>query len=229
MFSGKTKAFTLSYDDGVTQDRRLCALLGKYGLKCTFNINTGRLGKTAEILCDGVAVTHNKIEASEVASLYAGHEVAVHTLTHPNLTKLSDEDVVRQVEEDRKAIEALVGYEVVGMAYPGGQYDERIRSLLSGRTKIRYSRTVENTDSFDRQEDLLQFSANAHHLDWKRLYALGEAFLNDTSGKEQIFYVWGHSYELDVSDNWEKLEEFFRFIAGHDDVFYGTNREVLLP
>lgn len=43
MFNGKRKAVTFSYDDGVTQDQRLIALLGKYGLKAIFNINSGLL------------------------------------------------------------------------------------------------------------------------------------------------------------------------------------------
>ena len=33
MFHGKCKAVTFSYDDGVSQDVRLIALLNKYGLK----------------------------------------------------------------------------------------------------------------------------------------------------------------------------------------------------
>ena len=29
-------------------------------------------------------------------------------------------------------------------------------------------------------------------------------------------------------DFWVKLEEFFEMMAGRDDIFYGTNKEVLL-
>lgn len=37
------------------------------------------------------------------------------------------------------------------------------------------------------------------------------------------------SYEMDYcSDNWRRLEDFFELISGHDDIFYGTNAEVLL-
>lgn len=43
-FNGKKKAITFSYDDGVTQDIRLIELLDKYGLKCTFNLNSGLQG-----------------------------------------------------------------------------------------------------------------------------------------------------------------------------------------
>ena len=45
MFHGKMKALTFSYDDGVTQDRRLVELFDRYGLKATFNINSELLGK----------------------------------------------------------------------------------------------------------------------------------------------------------------------------------------
>ena len=47
--------------------------------------------------------------------------------------------------------------------------------------------------------------------------------------KPQIFYMWGHSYELDYElDYWSRLEEFLALISNKDDIFYGTNSEVLL-
>ena len=41
MWNGKKKAVTLSYDDGVESDIRLLEILNEYGLKCTFNLNSG--------------------------------------------------------------------------------------------------------------------------------------------------------------------------------------------
>ena len=38
---GKTRALTFSYDDGVSQDMRLVTLFNLYGLKGTFNLNSG--------------------------------------------------------------------------------------------------------------------------------------------------------------------------------------------
>ena len=98
MFSGKMKAVTFSYDDGVTQDIRLIDLFNKYSLKATFNINSEKLG-LQEILDvgGGVQVNHFKVAAQDVKSVYEGHEVAVHTLTHPNLTQLEEaEDVYKR-------------------------------------------------------------------------------------------------------------------------------------
>lgn len=36
----KKKAFTLSYDDGTIHDKKFVELIDKYGLKCTFNLNS---------------------------------------------------------------------------------------------------------------------------------------------------------------------------------------------
>ena len=62
MFSGKMKAVTFSYDDGVTQDIRLAELFHKYGLKATFNINSELLGRRDFLDAGGGRrVTHYKV------------------------------------------------------------------------------------------------------------------------------------------------------------------------
>ena len=40
---GKPKAVTLSYDDGIRADKRFSDIITKYGMKCTFNINSGAM------------------------------------------------------------------------------------------------------------------------------------------------------------------------------------------
>jgi len=227
----KLKAVTLSYDDGVTQDFRLVELINKYNLKCTFNLNSGLMGKPGMLMRDCGRVSHYKIAAADVKSLYDGHEVAVHTLTHPHLPLLPDEEVLRQVNEDRLALSDLVGYEVIGMAYPGGgvNHDERVAKLIQENTPIRYARTILNTDSFAPQEDLFRFKPNVCHIQWDRLMDMAQRFVDLKTDKPQIFYIWGHSYEMDYTpESWMRLEEFFRFISGRSDIFYGTNKEVLL-
>ena len=48
------KRLTFSYDDGVTQDRRLVPLLNRYGMKATFNINSELLNKKGTLRVGGV-------------------------------------------------------------------------------------------------------------------------------------------------------------------------------
>lgn len=230
MFHGKMKALTFSYDDGVTQDQRLIAILNKYGLKATFNLNSELFGTYREVLLDNKRVPHQKVKPADVKQLYEGHEVAVHTLTHPNLTQIQETEVIRQVEEDRKNLEQLVGYPVVGMAYPCGgvNNNEVVADILRKQTKVQYARTITSTYSFEPQTNLHQFHPTVHHLDKEAMYRLAEEFLTMKPETPQIFYIWGHSYEFDGHDDWEWFEDFCKFISGKDDIFYGTNKEILL-
>ena len=231
----KLKAVTFSYDDGMTQDIRLIELMNQYGLKGTFNLNSDKLGLNLimERKDTGRRVARYRIQAKDLKYVYEGHEIAAHTLTHPILPNQEDAEVIRQVEQDRLQLSELAGYEVVGMAYPGGggiTHDDRVVELVRENTGIRYARTVTLTDSFDPQADLYRFRPNLHHIqDWDRMLELTRRFVEMEATTPQILYIWGHSYEMDFAwDRWQKLEELFAYLANRDDIFYGTNSEILL-
>ena len=225
MFDGKLKAVTFSYDDGVTQDRRLIECFNKYGLRGTFNINSGLLGTENVLTYGEKSVQHNKIFPEELSSLYKGHEVAVHTLTHPMLPSLSAEDIIYQVEKDREKLSELCGYEV--MAYPGGgvNFDRRVADVIKENTGVKYARTTVPSMNFELQDDLFVFSPTVHHKDTDRCLEAIDAFLALETDTPKLLYIWGHSYEFDFFENWDFLEEMCRRLAGRDDIFYGTNRE----
>ena len=227
----KMKSVTFSYDDGVTQDIRLIELLNQYGLKCTFNLNSGLLSQRGILMRNGLRISHYKVHPQDVAEIYKGHEVAAHTLTHPDLTRCEDAEVIRQVEADRLNLSELVGYEVVGMAYPGGgvNNNDRVAQLIKKHTGIQYSRTITASNRFDLQDNLYRFNPTAYHLDFDEMMQLGREFVDLKPDSPKVFYIWGHSYEMDYGgDYWVKLEEFFKLISGKEDIFYGTNKDVLL-
>ncbi len=229
--SGKLKAITFSYDDAVTQDIEFVELLNKYNLKATFNINSELLGTNNMLIRENKRVAHYKVHRDDVKGIYDGHEVAVHTLTHPKLPELEKAEVIRQVEQDRINLSELLGYEVVGMAYPGGgvNNDDRVAEIIKNNTGVKYSRTITCNDSFDLQDNLYRFNPTVYHLDFEKMMEMGEKFINITPDKPQIFYIWGHTYEFDYrSDYRVKFEEFLKLISNKKDIFYGTNKEVLL-
>ncbi len=229
--SGKLKAITFSYDDAVTQDIELIELFNKYNLKATFNINSELLGLKGMLIRENKRVAHYKVHRDDVKGIYDGHEVAVHTLTHPKLPELEEAEIIRQVEQDRLNLSEIVGYEVVGMAYPGGgvNNDDRVAEIIKNNTGVKYSRTITCNDSFDLQDNLYRFNPTVYHLDFDKMMEMGEKFINMTPDKPQIFYIWGHSYEFDYrSDYLVKFEEFLKLISNKDDIFYGTNKEILL-
>ena len=232
MFQGKMKALTFSYDDGVTQDARLIEIFNKYGLKATFNLNSGFFGGKGTLVRDGVTVNHNKVNKEDVRHVYAGHEIAAHTLKHPFLPDMTDEsEIIRQVEEDRLALSDIAGYEVVGFAYPGGgiNHNKRVADIIRQNTGVKYCRTTDSTRNFELQDDLFEFDPTVyHHVEMDEMFRLGEQFLAMKTDRPQIFYVWGHAYELDIRDEWGRFEEVCKMMSGADDIFYGTNAQVLL-
>ena len=230
MFCGKMKAITFSYDDCTVQDKRLVALFDKYGVKATFNVNSELFGIKNELVRKGVKVCHDKLCAHEIKDVYKGHEIAVHTLTHPYLQSIEDEnEIVRQIEEDRKNLQALTGHEIFGMAYPGnGDNAERVSAIIKEKTKIKFARTTTSTLNFDLQDNLYMFNPTVHSDDYENLFRLGYEFLQLETNTPKIFYIWGHSFEFDIYDDWDKFEEFLKLVSNKDDIFYGTNSQVLL-
>ena len=225
------KYLTFSYDDGVTQDKRLVKLFNKYGMKATFNINSGLFGRENRLTREGVEINRTTIMPEEVNELYKGHEVAAHTLTHPLLPSIEDEkEVIRQVEEDRLALSALVGYEVVGFAYPcgGTNHNKRIADIIRANTGVRYCRTIDRSHSLTAHPDLYEFNPTLHHFDFDEMYRLGEELLSYTGEDKRVLYIWGHSYEFDIDNSWGKFEDFLKFMSGRDGIIYATNKEALL-
>lgn len=223
---GRKRALTFSYDDAVTQDVRLVRMLNQYGMKGTFNINTGLLGKESIHVQDGKTVTHNKLRPEEIADVYRGHELAVHGLTHQDLALAGAAAAAYETAADRKNIEDLVKAPVRGMAYPFGTYTEELADLLR-LSGISYARTTKSTGGFDLPQDFLTWHPTCHHSE-ERLFELTEAFFAPERKYygPRLFYVWGHSYEFDVREDWGRMEQFLDRMAGQEDVWYAANIEI---
>ena len=211
---GKHKCLTMSYDDGKLADRRLVEIFNRHGIRGTFHINS------APALTD-----ENRIRPEEFSSLYAGHEVACHTVTHPTIARCPMPGVIAQVLDDRIALERVMGYPVRGLSYPNGSYNQDICNMLP-YTGIRYARIVGSSGTFAMPEDFMKWKATCHHND--RLMELGRAFCELNKRQYQyLMYVWGHSYEFDRDDNWQLMEDFCAMMGGRDDIWYATNIEIV--
>ena len=220
---GKTRALTFSYDDGISQDMRLVQLFNLYGLKGTFNLNSGIQTKEHTWLNKDVLV--RRMPPELLPELYRGHEVAVHTLTHPHLFDLPDDKLAHELAVDKRNLEEQFKQTVVGMAYPFGDCDERIMQAIKDQGLL-YGRTTISTETFALPENPLAWKATCHHNN-PRLMDLADEFL--APGDDlRLFYVWGHSYEFDVDRSWAVIEDFCEKLARRDDVWYATNGELVL-
>lgn len=220
---GRKKALTLSYDDGVTQDKRLISIFNKYALKATFNLNSGIQNENNFWVNKGKIIKRMNID--EIQDVYKGHEIAVHSLSHPHLEDLPKEMLITEIFDDRKNLEKIFGYPVRGMAYPYGTYNEKVLNVIRA-SGIEYSRTVKQHEKFNLPEDFLEWHPTCHHKNPK-LMGITKNFIETEFKSMALLYVWGHSYEFDVDENWELIEEFCETVSNNDSIWYATNIEII--
>ncbi len=209
---GKKKALTFSYDDGQIYDRKLIDIFNKYKMKATFHLNSGTLG------------TDGFVTKNEIYTLYKGHEVSCHSVTHPHMTQLSKGQLVEEIWEDRRQLESLARYPVRGMSYPFGEYNEAIMKTVEV-LGIEYSRTVNSTNNFSLPGNFLEWNPTCHHND--EIMNKLNAFKNQPHwARLPLFYIWGHSFEFHRQNNWNIIEDFCESAAFDSDVWYATNIEI---
>lgn len=222
---GRAKALTLSYDDGVEQDIHLVEILNKYGLKGTFNLNSGLYAAEGTVYPKDQI--HRRMTEKQVTETYrnSGQEVAVHALTHPYLEQLPIDIVIKEIMKDRENLEKQFNTIVRGMAYPYGTFDNNVVEALKF-CGIVYSRTVMSTNDFRIPKDWLRLTATCHH-DSPELQNLAKKFVEDKIDRAPyLFYLWGHSYEFEANNNWNVIEEFAKYVGNREDIWYATNIEI---
>lgn len=199
------KIFLISFDDGTVWDRRFVELLNKYGMKATFNLNSGledfvwhyedRFPVRRQILADTVA-------------LYRGHEVASHSLHHHWLNTLTPPQLAWEVGEDCAALKKLFHLEEIGFGVPFTACGEREIRII--RKFLRYIRLSEFSESFAPPED-------PYHIPIHALYNQPDirqriARFAESTLPLSLFVMAGHSYELEVLDHWGYMEELLQYI-----------------
>jgi len=60
-----------------------------------------------------------------------GWEIGSHTLTHPNLTELSDSQLMKEIKDSKKSLQDITSKKVVSLAYPFGAYDNRVKAIVA--------------------------------------------------------------------------------------------------
>lgn len=219
----KPKALTFSYDDGEIQDIRLTELFNKYGLKGTFNLNSG-------FMPEKVGTPSSKVALEQIPEVYKGHEVAVHTVHHPFLEKLHTTEIISEIMDDRQTLEKYTGYVVRGMAYPFGTYNSDVLRIIKD-CGIKYSRGVGAHHKFHSPQKWLEMDTTCHQA-YERIFELADQFVSlqmtaDWRNPEGwLFYIWGHSYEYRTEDDWARMENLCKILSDRDDIWYATNIEL---
>lgn len=126
----------LTYDDGpavYTPD--LLDYLDEVDLKATFFVVGSRV------------ISYPKTLQEEYM---AGHQIAVHTWSHPPLTTISNEAIIAELGWSKKVIKDTLGVTPTYMRPPYGDIDDRVRAICKAMnlTPVIWTR-VSATETFD--------------------------------------------------------------------------------
>lgn len=220
---GKPKAFNITYDDGVLQDLRFVEMLNRYGLKGTFNLNSQLMAEEFEWVHEKGLVIQ-RLSAEKAVELYKGHEIASHSLTHPYMQGLGEEELTRQMQTDKDNLEKIFGRKVSGFAVPFSYYSPLI-AYCRMKCGFEYSRCSDERYSYAPPENYYWWAAGAYHINpqWKEF--ADRFFTTDT--ELALCQIVGHSYDLDTENMWSDMEMLMKRVSEDDSIASMTNEELV--
>lgn len=227
-----------SWDDGALEDIKLFDLHEKYEIPGMFFIPTrnreGRAVITPDIL--------RKVESKNI--LFGGH-----TENHTYLTDIPIEMVEQEIVQNKVYLENELGHKIEHFCLPGGRYNEEILKIV-----YKYYKTIRTADTmnFKYKKEVLKPTFHFYPRGNKSL--LGNALRNKSYLKalniildyksdyfrlitnlvekeqnvgESIIVIWGHSWEIEKYQLWDKLEKFMQQdcvrnnVTDYQEIFVG--------
>ena len=205
------KIVSLSFDDGTIYDKRFIGLLNKYGLRATFNLNSG--------LKDFIWYYEDKpirrLNLEESKEIYKGHEVASHSLTHPYFSSLDEKRQIQEVEEDILNLEKIFSRKIEGFAFPFIDQTEANIQVVKNNIDLKYIRCSIFTEKI-LPKDRYHVGINALYDD-KDIYEKLERYKSNIL-PNSLFVIAGHSYEFEVKNDWEKIEKLLKYLKENDEL-----------
>ena len=186
----------------------------------------------------------NLLTLPEIKDISHDFEIGAHSMTHRRLPTISEQEAEREIIESKAVLEQVTGKEIKVFCYPGGAYTKLHVQLVKdagyryARTVSRYEFTVDDPYQagtslhvYNHRFDLWQTARFAKFrpirvlrcLEWD---ALAQAMFDHVIKEGGIYHIWGHSWEIDEHNDWERLENVFRYISAHPKVNYVTNGEL---
>ena len=218
---------TTSWDDGHPLDLRVAELLTKYRLHGTFYVPM-----TAE---------NPTMTAIQIRELSLAFEIGAHTLHHAVLSRTTDQLAWQEISGSKSWLENITGMPCLMFCPPEGKYSSRHQEMVR-RAGYLGLRSVElGSLDFPRRKvglmllpttiqahphgfiafgrnaikrmafgNLWRFVANGRSTEWPEL---ARSILREALRYGGLFHLWGHSWELQETGQWQRLDEVLRFMS----------------
>ena len=187
------------WDDGVTSDIRLTALLRRHGARATFNLNAGLHTPDRRFGWRHQDTEVWRLGHGELREVYDGFVIANHALTHPHLDQLPIDAARHDIHEGRARLQDLFDQPVPGFAYPFGTFNDEVAQAVADAGHA-YARTTANAAAGVDTRRPMAVEPTCHFLApdfWQRF---------ERARPTGAFWFWGHSYELVSEPMWAAFE-----------------------
>lgn len=202
------------WDDGLTGDLKLMEMLRKMNATAAFALSPGRY-KSDRCVNDPRGQYGTLVSRAELKE-FADFEVVNHTSNHLDLKKIDAEKTRIEITEGRERLEDLFGRRIDGFCYPYGVHTDVAIKVLR-ETNARYARTTQegHTSYMDRM--FLHTTAR-----WNGTNLLD--LIDRASGN---LILWGHTYEIQSPQDWDKVREMYTVLTQHPKVKLVTFEEMI--
>lgn len=235
-----TLTVTTSWDDGHVLDMRLSGLLDRYGLPATFYIAP----RSTEL------EPSSRLDDHQIRELAKRFEIGGHTLTHRPLTSLPPKEAEAEIGQGKAYLEDITQVRLTSFCYPRGVYAGTHVKMVekAGFSYARTTRRYVTKPPTDPLQAGTTVHAYRHLMDWRGFYRrllatrriratavsllkwdelavrlFDELLESQTLTCQNIFHLWGHSWEIEANDDWKRLEHVFDHISERVDVDYRSN------
>jgi peptidoglycan-N-acetylglucosamine deacetylase len=236
--------FTTSWDDGHPLDIKLVDLLKKHNIRGTLYIQKSH------------PFVPSPLTTEDIRELGEYMEIGAHTITHPTLTEITNEEVQSEVIQSKQWIENITNKECSMFCYPKGKHNEDIMKTVQS-AGFMGARTTE-AFCFDHSNRFaLPTSLHAYPFPFRpianrrflqpildarpHLSNLGipitkclswtslakRLFRHAYDSNQKWFHLWGHSWEVEKYKMWDALDSFFEYASSHKDIEFVSNSEIL--
>ncbi|MGI9953368.1 polysaccharide deacetylase family protein [Moorellaceae bacterium AZ2] len=132
------KKVALSFDAtwGAEHTPKILEILRRHNVKTTFFLTNIWLHKYPDV-------------AKKIAA--EGHEIGLHSATHPHFTSLSEEQMEQELRDNHRMVEEITGYKPELFRPPFGDYNDTVIQVVQ---RLGYKAIQWDVDSLDWQEHL---------------------------------------------------------------------------
>lgn len=222
--SVKPAIVTLSFDDGDPRDLEIARLLRRYELKATFYVPITNIEGRP---------TLNPAQIVQLSEM--GFEIGAHGYHHRYLNQIPATEVFEEIRSGRDRLEEILGRRVTCFCYPGGKTPHTaVRALR--QLKFEYARTARDMRFLIKNPllapttlpigkhckrhyikeaflalDIAYFCFFCRHHLWTKTWdEIALATLDYALGKASVWHLWGHAFEIDKNNDWDRLEKIFK-------------------